>query len=96
MITSFEVGAVFKIINQASPALTKILAQIRELNLAIDNPMLRVEQIPSVKATPAEVLSEPGDMWIWTTPRCLCCSSCGKRISAFLRAFRTGLTSTYR
>jgi hypothetical protein len=36
MITSFEVGAVFKIINEASPALTKILKQVRELNLAID------------------------------------------------------------
>jgi hypothetical protein len=28
MITSFEVGAIFKIVNQASPALTKILGQI--------------------------------------------------------------------
>ncbi|WP_425907613.1 hypothetical protein [Nitrobacter sp. TKz-YC02] len=37
MITSFEVGAVFKIINQASPALTQILRQIREINLAVDN-----------------------------------------------------------
>jgi hypothetical protein len=37
MITSFEVGAVFKIINQASPALAQILKQVRELNLAIDN-----------------------------------------------------------
>jgi hypothetical protein len=36
MITSFEVGAVFKIINQASPALTKILQQVRDLNIAID------------------------------------------------------------
>ncbi|MDR6303970.1 hypothetical protein GGQ85_001669 [Nitrobacter vulgaris] len=36
MITSFEVGAVFKIINQASPALTQILRQIREINLAVD------------------------------------------------------------
>ena len=37
MITSFEVGAVFKIINQASPALAQILRQIREINLAVDN-----------------------------------------------------------
>jgi hypothetical protein len=36
MITSFEVGAVFKIINEASPALAQILRQVRELNLAID------------------------------------------------------------
>jgi CspA family cold shock protein len=36
MITSFEVGAVFKIVNEASPQLTKILRQIRELNAAID------------------------------------------------------------
>lgn len=36
MITSFEVGAVFKIVNQASPALAQILRQIRELNLAVD------------------------------------------------------------
>jgi hypothetical protein len=35
MITSFEVGAVFRIINEASPALTKILAQVRELNATI-------------------------------------------------------------
>jgi hypothetical protein len=36
MITSFEVGAVFKIINEASPTLSRILKQIRELNAAID------------------------------------------------------------
>jgi hypothetical protein len=36
MITSFQVGAVFEIINKASPTLTKILAQVRELNLALD------------------------------------------------------------
>lgn len=36
MITSFEVGAVFKIINEASPALRTILRQVRELNAAID------------------------------------------------------------
>ena len=32
MITSFEVGAVFKIIDEASPTLRKTLRQIRELN----------------------------------------------------------------
>ena len=36
MITSYEVGAIFKIVNEASPALLKILKQVRELNLAID------------------------------------------------------------
>jgi hypothetical protein len=36
MITSFEVGAVFKIINEASPTLLKILKQIRELNAVVD------------------------------------------------------------
>jgi hypothetical protein len=35
MIASFEVGAVFRIINEASPALGAILKQIRELNVAI-------------------------------------------------------------
>src|ERR1700738_1088353 len=36
MITSFEIGAVFKILDQASPALRKILAEVRELNVALD------------------------------------------------------------
>lgn len=36
MISSFEVGAVFKILDEASPALRKILAQVRELNKAIE------------------------------------------------------------
>lgn len=36
MITSFEVGAVFKIVNEASPALTKMLRQVRELTAAVD------------------------------------------------------------
>ena len=36
MIAGFEVGAVFKIINEASPALTRILRQVRELNAVID------------------------------------------------------------
>lgn len=36
MITSFEVGAVFKIINEASPALRTILRQVRELRAEID------------------------------------------------------------
>jgi len=36
VITAFEVGSVFKIIDQASPALRKILAEVRQLNLALD------------------------------------------------------------
>jgi hypothetical protein len=36
MITSYEVGAVFKIVNEASPALTRILKQIRELNAVLE------------------------------------------------------------
>jgi hypothetical protein len=36
MITSFEVGAVFKILDEASPALARILKQVRELNLAVN------------------------------------------------------------
>lgn len=36
MITSFEVGARFKILNEASPALAQILRQVRELHAAID------------------------------------------------------------
>jgi hypothetical protein len=36
MITSFEVGARFRLINEASPALAQILRQIRELNVALD------------------------------------------------------------
>src|SRR5258705_9347184 len=36
MITSFEVGSIFKIIDQASPALRLILKQVRELNVALD------------------------------------------------------------
>ncbi len=36
MITSFEVGAVLKVIDQASPALRKVLTQLRELNATIE------------------------------------------------------------
>lgn len=30
MITSYEIGAIFRIVNEASPALRKILAEVRE------------------------------------------------------------------
>jgi hypothetical protein len=36
VISSFEVGAIFRIVNEASPALRKILAEVRELTKAID------------------------------------------------------------
>jgi hypothetical protein len=36
MITSFEVGSVFRVIDQASPTLRLILKQVRELNVALD------------------------------------------------------------
>jgi hypothetical protein len=37
MITSYTVGSVFKIIDEASPALRLILAEVRKLNLALEN-----------------------------------------------------------
>lgn len=49
MITSFEVGAVFKIINQASPTLLKILGQIRELNQAIDKARINMNALGQLK-----------------------------------------------
>jgi hypothetical protein len=36
MITSFEVGSIFRIIDQASPTLRLILRQVRDLNVALD------------------------------------------------------------
>lgn len=36
MISGFEVGSVFRIIDQASPALRRILLQVRELQVAMD------------------------------------------------------------
>src|SRR5260370_42141679 len=36
MIPSFEVGSIFRIIDEASPALRLILAEVRKLNLALD------------------------------------------------------------
>jgi hypothetical protein len=36
MITSFEVGSIFRIVNEASPTLRAILADIRKLNAALD------------------------------------------------------------
>jgi hypothetical protein len=36
MITAFEVGSIFRIIDEASPALRVILKQVRDLNVALD------------------------------------------------------------
>ena len=36
MISGFEVGAIFRVVNEASPALAKILKQVRELQVAVD------------------------------------------------------------
>lgn len=45
MITAFEVGAVFKIINRASPTLTAILRQVRALNAEITKAKLSLADL---------------------------------------------------
>jgi hypothetical protein len=45
VIVSYEVGAVFKIINEASPALTRILRQVRELTAALDKARASMAEI---------------------------------------------------
>jgi hypothetical protein len=45
MIISEEVGAIFKIIDQASPALKRILAQVRELAKAVEKAKLSLAEI---------------------------------------------------
>jgi hypothetical protein len=58
MITAFEVGAVLKIVNEASPTLLKILRQVRELNAAIDKTkanMAGLAKLPALGAATAEV-----------------------------------------
>lgn len=57
MITSFEVGAVFRIINEASPALRTILKQVRELSAAVDKAKANIASIgkmPSLAAATGE------------------------------------------
>jgi Phage-related minor tail protein len=61
MITSYEVGAVFKIINEASPALTRILKQVRELSAAIE----KARESLALIAKPASMgtaIAETGDL----------------------------------
>src|SRR3977135_548245 len=58
MITSFEVGAVFKIINEASPALKTMLKQVRDLTAAVEKAKvglasLNKELLPSSGLTAA-------------------------------------------
>jgi hypothetical protein len=36
MIESFTVGAIFKLVDEASPTLRKVLAEVRELNKVLD------------------------------------------------------------
>jgi hypothetical protein len=51
MIAGFEVGAVFKIINEASPALAQILKQVRELNAVIDKARANLASIGKAMPT---------------------------------------------
>jgi hypothetical protein len=48
MISSYTVGAVFKIIDQASPALVKILKQVRELSAAIEKTKANIASIGKI------------------------------------------------
>jgi hypothetical protein len=57
VISSFEVGATFRIVNEASPQITKILLQVRELNAAIDKAkasMAGLAKIPGLTAAIGE------------------------------------------
>jgi len=45
MTTAFEVDAIFRIINRASPTITAILRQVRELNAAVEKARLNLAEI---------------------------------------------------
>jgi hypothetical protein len=64
MITSFQVGAVFKIINEASPALAQILRQVRELNAAIDKARANLATLGKsvMPASLTTAVAETGDL----------------------------------
>jgi hypothetical protein len=49
MITSYEVGAIFRIIDEASPGLRKILAQVRELRVALDKTKTAMSEFAAFK-----------------------------------------------
>jgi hypothetical protein len=50
MITSFEVGAIFKVLDEASPTLKRVLAQLRELNKAIEAAKVNMSGIAKMPA----------------------------------------------
>lgn len=52
MITSFEVGAVFKIVNEASPTITRILKQIRTLNEQLEKSRALMTTLTKVDVIP--------------------------------------------
>jgi hypothetical protein len=55
MIASLEVGAVFRIINEASPALVKILKQIRELNAVVEKAKINLAEIGKMPSMTAAI-----------------------------------------
>jgi hypothetical protein len=61
MNTAFEIGAIFRIVNEASPALRAILKQVRELNAAIDKAK---ESLALIGKNPAvgTAIAETGDL----------------------------------
>ena len=61
MISSFEVGATFRIINAASPELTRILKQVRELNASIEKARASLAEIgkPAAMGT---AIAETGNL----------------------------------
>jgi hypothetical protein len=65
VITSFEVGAFLKIINEASPALAQILRQIRELNLAIDKARKNLAEITKPIGMGAAIAETNGLATAW-------------------------------
>jgi hypothetical protein len=70
MITSFEVGAVFRIVNEASPALRMILRQIRELNVAIDKALGRAGGAVVIIDTAVAAAGAGGKDHRWEARRC--------------------------
>lgn len=59
--TAFEVAAVFRIINEASPALTRILKQVRELSVAIDKARANLAEITKGVGTGTGLTSAIGE-----------------------------------
>jgi hypothetical protein len=61
MMTSFEVGSVFRIVNEASPALRTILRQVRELRAEIDKTKASMAEIGKPVAM-GTAITETGDL----------------------------------